>query len=90
MDIGGLSNGFCFIKQKKNCFGKRVIRRNTNDEFSHLAYACVRESVRSRDMGMMSHISFIACRISGLDLHVLLECVYYCVNMALHMHLGGE
>ena len=23
-------------------------------------------------MGMMSHISFIACRISGIDLHVLL------------------
>ena len=41
-------------------------------------------------MGMMSHISFIACRISGLDLHVLLGmCVLY-VNTALHVHLGGE
>ena len=54
-----------------SCFLKRVIRFNTNDEFSHLAYACVRESVRTRDMGMMSHISFIACRISGIDLHGL-------------------
>ena len=42
--------------------------------------------MRTRDMGMMSHISFIACRISGLNL----ECVYYCVNMELHVHLGGE
>ena len=30
-------------------------------------------------MGMMSHISFIACRISGIDLHVLLGmCVILC------------
>ena len=30
-------------------------------------------------MGMMSHISFIACRISSLDLHVLLGmCVLLC------------
>ena len=61
-----------FYKTKRFCFGKKVIRGNTNDVFSHLAYACVRESVRTRDMGMMSHISFIACRILGIDLHVLL------------------
>ena len=30
-------------------------------------------------MGMISHISFIACRISGIDLHVLLGmCVLLC------------
>ena len=30
-------------------------------------------------MGMMSHISFIACRISGIDLHFLLGmCVLLC------------
>ena len=30
-------------------------------------------------MGMMSHISFIACRISGIELHVLLGmCVLLC------------
>ena len=30
-------------------------------------------------MGMMSHISFIACRISGIDLNVLLGiCVLLC------------
>ena len=35
--------------------------------------------MRTRDMGMMGHISFIACRISGIDLHVLLgTCVLLC------------
>ena len=35
--------------------------------------------MRTLDMGMMSHISFIACRISGIDLHVLLGiCVLLC------------
>ena len=30
-------------------------------------------------MGIMSHISFIACRISSIDLHVLLGmCVLFC------------
>ena len=30
-------------------------------------------------MGMMSHISFIACRISGIDLHFFLRmCVLLC------------
>ena len=31
------------------------------------------------DMGMMSHISFVACGIFGIDLHVLLGmCVLLC------------
>ena len=35
--------------------------------------------MRTQDMGMMSHISCIACRILGIDLHVLLEmCVLLC------------
>ena len=35
--------------------------------------------MRTRDMGMMSHISFIAYRILGLDLHVLLKmCALLC------------
>ena len=33
----------------------------------------------TRDMGMMSHISLIACKISGVDLHILLGmCVLLC------------
>ena len=35
--------------------------------------------MRTRDMGMMSHISLITCKISGIDLHVLLGmCVLLC------------
>ena len=35
--------------------------------------------MRTRDIGKMSHITFIACRISGIDLHVLLGmCVLLC------------
>ena len=35
--------------------------------------------MKTRDMGMMSHISFIACRISGIDFQVLLGmCVLLC------------
>ena len=34
--------------------------------------------MKTRDMGMMSHISFIACRISSIDLQVLLGmCVLF-------------
>ena len=52
MNIGGLSNRFLIYKTKRFWFGKRVIGLNINDSFfSHLAYACVRESVRARDMG---------------------------------------
>ena len=32
----------------------------------------------TQDMGMMSQISFIACRISGIDLHVLLGMCLLC------------
>ena len=41
-------------------------------------------------MGMMSHISFIACRISSIDLHVLLEmCVLLCEhNIACALRRG--
>ena len=63
-----------FYKTKRFCFGKNVI-----DEFSHFAYAYVRESVRNRDMDMISHVSFITCRISGRNLNVLLGmCVLLC------------
>ena len=35
--------------------------------------------MRTRDMGMMSHISFITCRMSSIDLHGLLGmCVLLC------------
>ena len=36
-----------------------VIWLNTNDGFSHLAVACVRELVKTQVMGMRSLISFM-------------------------------
>ena len=33
---------------------------------SHLAYACVRESVRTRDWVMIGRILFMTCRHSGV------------------------
>ena len=48
--LGGLSNrilseiSIMFSRTKAFCF--------ENSVFSHLAYACVRESVRARDVGM--------------------------------------
>ena len=34
--------------------------------FLHLAYACVRESVRTRDWVMIGRILFMTCRHSGV------------------------
>ena len=39
---------------------------NAHDGFSHLAYACVRESVRTRDWVMSGCILFMTCRHSGV------------------------
>ena len=40
------------MKQKRFCFGKRVIGLNINDEFFHTWHMhVVRESNRTRDMG---------------------------------------
>ena len=46
--------------------------------------------MRTWDVGMMSHISFIACRILGIDLHVLLGmCVLLCEhNIACALRWG--
>ena len=40
-----------FKKKKGFVLKKMIIEWNTNDRFSHLAFACVKESVRTRDMG---------------------------------------
>ena len=53
------------------------------NQFSYMENECVRESARTRDMGAW-HV----------DMHVEM-CMFYlnvcgCVNMALHVHLGGE
>ena len=50
----------------------------------------MRELVRTRVKGMVSDTSFMACRHSRVETVFFLECLLDCVNMALHVHLGGE
>ena len=52
------------LNTKRFCFGKKkVIGGNTNDRFSHLVFACMRELIRTRVMGMRSLISFMTCNV---------------------------
>ena len=39
---------------------------DAHDGFSHLAYACVRELVRTRDWVMIGPILFMTCRLLGV------------------------
>ena len=65
MNIGGISNGFCFIKQKDFVLEKGHWVKHQCRVFTF--GICMCEGVgRTWEMGMMSHISFIACRISGI------------------------
>ena len=48
-----------------------------------MAYACVRESVRARDIGM-------TCEHSCGNAYVVAQCVCNDGIMALHVHLGVE
>ena len=82
--LGGLSNRFyrnsvlCFQEQKPFVL-KTVF-------FSHLAWACVKESVRAQEVkkGCVT-FSSISCRYSSRIMR-LLECIW----LPLHVHLGGE
>ena len=59
------------------------------DGFSHLAYAGVRESMRTHDLSHEGHIAFMTCRHSSTAEYRYLnasECMY-CHCMLL---LGGE
>ena len=60
------------ITKQKAFDWKKGQGRDALDGFSHLAYAGVRESVRTRDM---------AYRHSYRDMHVLYECARMCVNL---------
>ena len=83
--LGGLSNRFyrnpivCFREQKPFCF--------ENSVFSYLALACVRESVRAREVGngeLHSHPYHVDIQVgSFIFLNVFM------LN-SLHVHLGGE
>ena len=45
--------------------------------------------MRNRVKGMVSDTSFMACRHSRVETAILLGMFDY-VNLALHVHLGGE
>ena len=53
------------LQNKKLCFGKKGQGRDALDGLSHLAYAGVRESVRTQDLSHEGHIAFMTCRHSG-------------------------
>ena len=52
-------------KTKIFCFGIKIF---WNKDFSHMAYACVRKSVRARDIGM-------TCEHSCRNAYVVAQCV---------------
>ena len=67
-------------KQKKLLFWKKGQGRDALDGFSHLAYAGVRESVRTQDLSHEGHTSFMACRHSGIAEYRYLnacDCMYW-------------
>ena len=70
-------------------FWKKGQRQDTLDKFSHLAYACVRESVRTLDFSHEGHTTFMTCRHSGTTKYRYLNA---CDFMYWHcmLLLGGE
>ena len=77
------------LQNKKLLFWKKGKGWDTLDGFSHLAYASVRESMRTQDLSHESHTAFITCRHSGTTEYKYLnacDCMYWhCMCI-----LGGE
>ena len=77
------------LQNKKLLFWKKSQGRDTLDGFSHLAYACVRESVRTQDLSHEGYTAFMTCIHSGTSEYRYLnacDCMYWhCM-----LHLGGE
>ena len=71
------------LKNKKLLFWKKGL------SFSHLAYAGVRESVRTQDLSHERHTAFMTCRHSSTTEYRYLnacDCMYWhCMFL-----LGGE
>ena len=77
------------LQNKKLLFWKKGQGRDAFDGFSHLAYAGVRESVRTQDLSHEEHTAFMTCRHSGTT-----ECRYLNACDCMYWHcmllLGGE
>ena len=77
------------LQNKKLFFLKKGQGQDTLDGFSHLAYACVRESMRTQDLSHEGHTAFMTCRHSGTSEYRYLnacDCMYWHYML----HLGGE
>ena len=76
-------------KQKAFFFGKKGQGWDTLESFSHLAYAGVRESVRTKDLSPEGNTTFMTCRYLGITKYMYLnvcDCRYWhCMLL-----LGGE
>ena len=78
-------------KQKIFCFRKRVRGRDALDCFSHLAYADVRESVRTQDLSHKGHTAFMISRHSSTtEYRYLNTCDWDCMYWHCMLLLGGE
>ena len=84
----GVSNVSRITKQKAFVLEKWS-GQDALDGFSHLAYAGVRESVRTQDLSHEGHNAFMTCRDLGTSEYRYLnacDCIYWhCI-----LQLGGE
>ena len=74
-------------KKKRLLFGKKG--QDALNSFSHMAYAGVKESVRTQDLSHEGHTAFITCRHSGTAKYRYLnacDCMYWHYMLL----LGGE
>ena len=49
--------------------------RDALNGFSHLAYAGVRDSVRTQDLSHERHTTFVTCRHSGTSEYSVIVCI---------------
>ena len=68
------------FQNKKLLFWKKGQGRDFLDSFSHLAYAGVKESVRTQNLSHERHTAFMTCRHSGTTKYRYLnvcDCMYW-------------
>ena len=79
------------ISKQKLLFWKKGQGRDVLDDFSHLAYAGVRELERSRDLSHEGHTAFMTCKHSGtVEYRYLNVCDWDCMYWHFMLLLGGE
>ena len=77
------------LQNEKLLFWKKGQGRDALDGFSHLAYASVKESVRTQNLSHEGYTAFMTCRHSGtLEYRYLNACD--CMYWHCMLHLGGE